>query len=154
MKTHPRIHPANRSLLRQLPEHHIACQALRIHAEARDTCVGKEIDWPHLNVSAIDQAWFSDLDFREWRFSMFAYQFISYDLVLDGWLESAPQPTEMELGFLEKVPTMRTLLRECESAARKERNSDVLPLVAKANEFVDALERAIVSRLESLGSAR
>lgn len=151
MKFHPRIHPVNYSLLREFPPDHPAVRALQIHAEARDVCVGKEIDWPHLGLVAIDQAWFSDLGFRELRFSAFAYQYISYDLFLDGWVESAPEATETELGFLGDLPRMRALLDECEQGAREEKNHGILPLVAKAREFFDALEQAILFRFRTYG---
>jgi hypothetical protein len=113
--------------------------------------VGKEIHWPHLGNTAIDQSWFSDREFRQCQFSAFAYQYISYDLFLDGWVESAPEATEAELGFLEDAQKMRTLLDECEQAARDEQNQDILPLIAKARDFIDALERAILFRFESNG---
>ncbi len=151
VRFHPRIHPVNYSLLRELPVDHPAVKALQIHAEACDICVGKEIDWPDKGIVGVDQVWWSDLDFREKRFSSFAYQHISYDLFLDGWVESAPEPTEAELGVLEDVPTMRSLLEECERAARDERNTAMLPLISKAKEFVDAIESAILYRFESLG---
>jgi hypothetical protein len=151
MKIHPRIYPANYGLLRELPPDHPAVRTLQVHAEASDLCVGKEINWPHLNIIGIDQKWFSDVDFREWRFSDFAYQFISYDLVLDGWIESALEATEAELGFIEIIPKMRTLLDECEQAACEEKNSAILPLVAKAREFIDAFEGAIRYRAKQYG---
>jgi hypothetical protein len=150
MKYHPRIHPVNYSLLRELPEDHPAVHALQVHAEARDVCVGKEIDWPHLGIVGIDQTWFSDVQRRVSRFSGFAYQYISYDLFLDGWGESTPEATEAESGFLEDVPTMRILLDECEYAAREEKNTQILPLIAKAREFVNSVEDAIKYRLRTL----
>ena len=151
MKYHPRIHPANYSLLRQLPADHPAVRALQIHAEACDVCVGKDIDWAHLGTLGIDQTWFSDVDHREHRFSDFAYRYISYDLFLDGWVESAPEATEAELGLLKRMPKLRTLLEECEREARADDNAAILPLVAKAREFVDAVEHAILFRFSSLG---
>ena len=150
MKLHPRINPANKSLLRELPIDHPAVRALQIHAEARDICVGKEIDWPHLGIVGIDQKWSSDVESREMRFSGFAYQYISYDLFLDGWVESDPEGTETETRFLERSPRMRTLLDECEAAARVEDNVHMLPLISKARGFVDALEEAILYRLKNL----
>lgn len=151
MAFHPRIHPVNYSLLRELPADHPAVRALQVHAEACDMCVGKEIDWPHLQNVAIDQVWFSDHELRECRFSAFAYQYISYDLLLDGWVESAPEATKVELGFLGNVAKTRTLLDECEQAAREEQNRDIAPLIAKAREFIDSLERAILFRFEQHG---
>jgi len=151
MKYHPRIHPVNYSLLRELPADHPAVRALQIHAEARDVCVGKEIDWPHLKIVGIDQKWFSDVNMKETRFSSFAYQYISYDLFLDGWVESAPEATEAELGFLEELPKMKILLDECEREAHAENNAAILPLIAKAREFIDAMENAILFRFKSIG---
>src|SRR5262249_15915304 len=108
-------------------------------------------DWPHLGLVGIDQVWFSDIDFREQRFSSFAYQYISYDLFLDGWVGSAPEHTEAELGYLEDIPKMRTLLKECEAAAREELNTTIIRLVQKAREFMDALENAIAYRWKAIG---
>jgi len=151
MNFHPRIHPVNYSLLREFPADHPAVRALQVHAETCDICVGKEIDWPHLGVVGIDQTWFSDVEFRDMRFSSFAYQYISYDLFLDGWVESAPEATEAELGFLEDMPKMRTLLDECEQAALDAQNGGILPLVKTAKEFIDAMECAILFRFKTVG---
>lgn len=148
---HPRIYPLNYQLLRELPLDHPAVRALQVHAEASDTCVGKEIDWPKLDIVGVDQAWLSDAYSKDWRFSDFAYQFISYDLVLDGWIESAPEATEAELGFMEEVPKMRTLLNECENASREEGNASIYPLIAKAQEFINAMEAAILLRAKQFG---
>jgi hypothetical protein len=148
MRFHPRIHPVNYSLLREFASDHPAVTALQIHAEARDTCVGKEIEWPHSGVLPVDQKWWSDVDYREHYFSSFAYSHISYDLFLDGWVEAAPEPTEAELGFLEDAPKMRTLLDECERAAHEENTVEILPLISKAREFFDALEHAILYRFK------
>lgn len=153
MKHHPRIHPVNYSLLRELSADHPAVRALQVHAEARDMCVGKEIDWPQDGIVGIDQVWWSDIDFKEKRFSSFAYQFISYDLYLDGWVEAAPEATEYELHFLDELPQLRQLLKECENAARSEKNDVMLPLIAKAGEFFDAFEAAIKFRFEQIGVA-
>lgn len=153
MKYHPRIHPVNYSLLRELPSDHPAVRALHVHAEACDTCVGKEINWPHSGKLAVEQKWWSDVDFREHYFSAFAYEYISYDLFLDGWVESAPEPTETELGFLEDAPKMRKLLDECERAAKEGNTIEIFPLISKAKEFIDALEHAILYRFMSFGIA-
>ena len=151
MTFHPRIHPVNYSLLREFSADHPAVRALQVHAEACDKCVGKEIDWPNLDTPAIDQVWFSDIESRECRFSAFAYQYISYDLFLDGWVETASEATETEIGFLEDIVKMRTLLDECENAARKDQNQAIIPMVTKAREFIDSLEHAIRFRFEKYG---
>lgn len=151
MTYHPRIHPVNYPLLGKLPTEHPAVRALQAHAEADEVCVGKEINWPNLGIKGVDQAWFSTLNHRETRFSSFAYQYISYDLFLDGWVESVDGATQSELSFLNEVPQLKILLHECEGAARAEQNLDILPLVAKARQFLDALEHAILYRFETVG---
>jgi len=115
-------------------------------------CVGREIEWQTLGNEAIDQEWFSQTRLKEQSFASFAYEFISYDLILDGWLEMTPQPTEAELNYLEHdEPLMRALLSECEEAALAEGNHQVLPLITKARQFVDAYKRALLYRFEQCG---
>lgn len=141
-KFHPRIHPANYALLRDLPPEHPVVRALQIHAEARDVCVGKELDWPHLGVVGIDQVWFSETDSKQWRFSGFAYQYISYDMVMDGWVKPNSEAIRWERSILEQTATMKALLDECELAARTDKNDAMLPLIDKAKEYVSAFECA------------
>jgi hypothetical protein len=115
-------------------------------------CVGKEIEWPDVGNQSIDQSWFSAARCRQQSFSAFAYEFLSYDLILDGWLEMAPAPTESEIGFLvDDQPLMRVLLDECEEAADADGNSHILPLIRKAREFVDAYKDALLCRFTECG---
>lgn len=82
-------------------------------------------------------------------FSAFAYEFISYDLILDGWLEMGTEPTETEANFLEAdEPLMSALLDECEEAAHDDDNAVILPLIAKSREFVRAYKAAIMCRFD------
>ena len=73
MNFHPRIHPVNYPLLRKLPPDHPAVRALQVHAEARDSCVGKEVDFPSWGIKGIDQVFYSEVEHREYRFSTIAY---------------------------------------------------------------------------------
>lgn len=126
---------------------HPALVALQVHAESCDLCVGREIIWKDLQNEPIEQAWFSATMQREYTFSGFAYMYLSYDLVLDGWLTLPDTPTATELSNLHNTcPEMSLLLSECLDAAQADGNSDVLPLIAKAEEFVDALRKAILFR--------
>ncbi|MCG8449681.1 MAG: hypothetical protein MI725_08885 [Pirellulales bacterium] len=144
---HPRIFAGNKVLFERYSSNHPAIRALQIHAEACDVCVGREIEWPKLGNQAIEQEWFSDHRKQSQSFSSFAYEFISYDLLLDGWLQMTKQPTESEINFLEDdEPTMRILLDECESSAFAEDNKAVLPLIEKAREFLDAYRHALLHR--------
>lgn len=149
MKYHPRIHPANRSLLRKLPADHPAARLLQIQAEARDVCVGREIDWPHVGIQGIDQSWQSKIDGKRWEFSAFAYIYLSYDLILDTWLELPPNLTEGEQKQLDELPRLFVLLDECEQAVSADLNTAMLPLVVKAKEYLRALQYALRSRCTS-----
>lgn len=81
-----RIHPENRSLL-DLPESHPAHCALLVHDSTRDRCVGHEIPRSGREDDAFDQELFSEIERRTMMFSGFAYAYISFDLILDAWLD-------------------------------------------------------------------
>lgn len=149
---HPRVYPVNYHITDRFDATHPAVCVLQVHAEACDTCVGKEIEWPGAGNRAIEQTWFSTTRMKEQSFSSFAYEFLSYDLILDGWLEMAPEPTESELGFLvDDEPLMRALLDECEEAAIGDKNTKIRPLIAKTREFLDAYCKAIQYRFDCCG---
>lgn len=145
---HRRIHPINYPVLAKYSAEHPAVRALQVHAEARDQCVAKEIEWPQLGNRAIDQEWFSATDQRVWKFSAFAYAFISFDLVLDGWLlDDIAELQPFEFEFLHELPRLRELLNECECAALADENAGVVPLISKARGFFRAFEESIYARL-------
>ncbi len=160
---HPLIGPFNYPLFDRYAADHPALIALWVHAEARDFCVGREIPWKDLGNHPIDQSWYSTTMQRECTFSGFAYGYLSFDLVLEGWLKLPHEPTASELTFLRKTcPEMTDLLTECLEAAQEDANTEVLPLIEKAKEFVDALQNAILYRFseqhipwetQSIGSA-
>ena len=141
-----RIHPDNAPLLK-LPVDHPAHIALIIHAECANHCVGREIPWPDSPDKPIDHTWYSAMDQRIWTFSGFAYSFISFDLVLDGWINGQTHLQPFEQSFLEELPRLRGLLAECECSAKADSNTGVLPLIKKTNEFFFAFERSIIARV-------
>jgi hypothetical protein len=123
----------------------------KVQAEARDVCVGKQIEWPQLGNRAVDQEWFSVIDQRTRKFSSFAYVFISFDLVLDGWFNEPHDPLgPFEADFLHELPRLRGLLDECEFAASSDANEEIRPLISKAREFFDAFETSILARVGSV----
>lgn len=149
---HPRISRANLAILLRYEADHPAVHALQIHAEACDICVGKEIEWAQLGNRAIDQTWFSRVRLKNYQFSSFAYEFLSYDLTLDGWLVMPLEPTEAELNHLEDDdPLMRALLTECEEAALDDGNEEILPLISKAWEFLTIYKKALLYRFKKCG---
>ncbi len=143
---HHRIHPANCTILAKYESSHPAVRALEAHAEACEACLGKEIHWPG-KESAVDHKWFSRTRLKEQSFSALAYEFISYDLILDGWLEMRPEPTEWEYNYLtEDEPLLRALLDECEETAADDNNTKILPLIEKARNYMDTFKDAILYR--------
>jgi hypothetical protein len=145
------IHPANMPLL-DLPDSHPARVALNAHLEARIECVGREIRWPNMSEDPVEQRWFSQIDQRILTFSGFTYAFISFDLVLDGWLLNSTVPDACEIEFLSRVGRLRSLLAECEHAANEARNYRVIPLIEKVRRFFNAYEESIYTRVGSTGS--
>ena len=141
-----RIHPENSPLLK-LPLTHPAHHVLIVQAESRDICVGRETRWPDSPDEPIDQEWFSTLDQRTWTFSGFAYAFISFDLVLDGWINGQNHLQPFERDFLQELPRLRKLLDECEFSAECDSNGRVMTLIHKAREFFDAFEESIIARV-------
>jgi hypothetical protein len=149
---HPKIFAANYPILAKYPEDHPAVRVLQVHAEACDKCVAKEIEWPQFGNKAIEQYWFSRTRLKNQSFSAFAYEFISYDLTLDGWLEMATEPTRDERkGLEDKIPLMEELLNECEEAAIDDGNDEILPLISKAREFILCYRKALFHRFEICG---
>ncbi|PQO46210.1 hypothetical protein [Blastopirellula marina] len=148
---HPRIHPFNYPLFDRYPAEHPAIVALQTHAESCDECVGREIAWPQLGNTPIDQTWHSASTDRKRTFSGLAYMYLSYGLVLDGWLKQPEQPTKSEWIVLQtKGPEVLQLLAECEQQALRDGNTDLMPLIAKARRYVECHREAILSRLAQL----
>lgn len=148
-KYNPSFYQARYPLLTSYDETHPAICALLLHTEACKTCVGKEIEWPDAKEPPIEQAWYSATRGKQQLFSAFAYEFLSYNLVLDGWLELPPEPTLEELHLPMKAqPLMQALLDECRAAAAEANNVRVLPLIQKATEFIDAYHEAIFARFK------
>ena len=145
---HPRVYPVNYTIINRYGPDHPATRVLQVHAEACDKCVGKEIEWPQLGNQAIEQSWYSPSRQKVQTYSGFAYEFLAYDLILDGWLEMGPEPTEAELGFFDDERPMRLLLEECEDAALDDGNIEILPLITKTQEFLDAYRAAVLCRFK------
>lgn len=124
-----------------LPDSHPARRFLQAFMECRRDCVGKEAsDYP------IDQEWFSDTDRKSWSYSDFAYKFLSFDIVLDGWLTSSPQRTADEERWSAELPRWRALLNECNNAAECEENYAILPVIAQVLKMFELWEQCILER--------
>ncbi|MHC4399029.1 MAG: hypothetical protein ACYTG0_05045 [Planctomycetota bacterium] len=141
------IYEINRPLF-SLPDAHPAHRFLRAFIRCRRQCVGREIALPGDEHDALDQEWYSSTDDRTWTFSAFAYTFLSFDVELDGWLTDSPHLTETEKGVLDKLPYLRALLSECETAAVDDKNADILTMIEQVRSLFDLWENCITARLE------
>jgi hypothetical protein len=106
-----------------LDDSHPAKRFLNAFIDCRKTCAGLEI--PYHDRQAIDQVWVSIVDGKRRTFSGFVYEYLCYDIVLDGFLQGAKQLTAAELVDCELVPRMRALVTECADEARKQANNAV-----------------------------
>jgi hypothetical protein len=79
-----RIEELNRGVL-ELEDSHPAKQFLEAFMDCVADCAGREIGWE--DQIPIEQEWISVVDGRNRTFSGFVYQFLCYDIVLDGILQ-------------------------------------------------------------------
>ena len=134
------IEMLNREIL-NLPESHPAHRFLRAFIECRDSCVGREA-----SCDPVDQEWFSDTDGLVWSYSDFAYRYLAFDIVLDGWLTHAARRTPNEQHWLDQLPRWRQLLHECKIAAEGDKNDRILPIISKVLRVLALWEQCIVER--------
>ena len=147
------MHRANLRVL-SFPVDHPARRFLEAFVECQRRCVGRDIDWP--TEPAVDQEWYSPTDRRIWKFSQFAYLYLSFDVVLDEWQEehSVPRPSSVEQGFLDGLPKCLTLLEECEDAAQLSSNGDILSMIHEVRNVLRLREVAIAFRLKTCPGLR
>lgn len=136
----------NRELLK-FPKSHIACRFMRAFIECLQDCVGIEA-----SDDPIDQTWFSVLDAKEWSYSAFAYTYLAFIVILDGWKSNSPEMTESERFHLARLPRLRELLRECEMEATADDNRRLMPVIAKVQRMLDLWEQCILERTEKAGT--
>lgn len=145
-----RIDSQNRPIL-ELPADHAAHAALVARLECQRQCAGREIPWPGREEEAVDQQWQSSVDGRTWLFSGFIYSFVCFDLVLSEWLDHPPHVTESESATLKKLPELRALLDECQAAADRDKNHQVLAMIPVVRRFFSLWEQSIRLRIEQDG---
>lgn len=117
-----------------LDDDHPAKKFLEAFVDCRSNCVGRAIEWD--DRKPIDQEWQSAIDGRRWKFSGFAYAFISYNILMDGFLQNAPFPVGSEIWAMERMPLLRSMTNECAQAARLDGNTEILELT---DEVLDML---------------
>jgi hypothetical protein len=138
-----RIHSKNKPIL-QLPSSHPARRALEQHLECRFQCVGRELG----DVApAIDQEWYSAVRGRNYSFSAFAYEVISFDLILHGWVTHPPELAEDEKWWLDVSPHLRAQIDECLAASEADGNTEIIELVGMVNEWFDLMDESVRLRV-------
>lgn len=132
-----RIEDLNRPVL-ALDDAHPTKRFLIAFIECLENCVGQELGLGE--DPPIDQQWTSAVDGRTWKFSGFAYMFLAFDIVLDGFLTDARHLTASEIGAAEELPKLRTMMHECAAAARRDDNSEVVEMTDEVLQMLDRWE--------------
>jgi hypothetical protein len=104
--------------------------------ECRSKCVGLHLD----PDEPIEQEWESLTGGRVWTFSGFAYAFLSLDLLLDEFHQSAPSGNEANLNWPWNLPRVTSLMNEGAEAARQSGNSEILELTDEVLKVFDLWE--------------
>jgi hypothetical protein len=131
----------NKPIFDFLPDHP-ARRFLEAFVLCRTSFVGRELD-------GVDQEWFSKLDERVHTFSSFAYEWLSFDIELDGWLLEAPEITDSERRALERIPWMKNLMAECKAAALVDKNLEIAAMCDHVLHMLELWAECINRRLKS-----
>jgi hypothetical protein len=120
---------------------------LTAFVECNRDCVGQEIDWP--DQKGVDQEWYSESESRRWRFSAFAYEFISYSPQFPEWADASfpKELTEQERTLLDRFERFDRLMRECEAAAARDDNQPILEMAGQVREMYRLWGEAIRYRV-------
>jgi hypothetical protein len=146
-----RTESINRPVL-ALDDSHPAKRFLEAFIDCKTDCVGRhhEVD----GQVPIDQSWTSSTDGRVWTFSDFAYAFLSLDIELDGFLQSAPYLTPSEIDAARKLPVLRSMMDECAEAANYSGNPEILELTDQVLEMLSLYEEYLSFRRKMTSHAR
>ena len=135
----------------ELDRSHPARRFLEAFIDCLSNCVGRHYGFD--GQIPIDQEWTSSTDGRKWTFSGFAYAFLSFDIVLDGFLQGVPHLTESEAAATEELPKLRLMMDECAQAARQDRNSDILELTDQVQRMLGLWDEYLGFRQEMISHA-
>jgi hypothetical protein len=148
---YPYIRRKNRRVLK-LPGPHPAKTFLSAFIECRFNCVGKELGLG--GAPPIDQAWQSAVDGKLWKFSAFAYGYLSFDIVLDGYLKKSSRLTESEHFDEQSIGIQRILMHECAAAAAFDGNREIIKLTEQVLNMLELWERYLEYRKEVVAGRR
>lgn len=131
-------------LVMKLDDAHPAKKFLSAFIDCKANCVGR-----HHGLDGrrpIDQEWTSPSDGTRWTFSGFAYAFLSLDIDVDSFLVSAPSQTEQSTTNTWNLPLLRSLMNECEQAARQSGNAEIVELTDQVQRTFNLWEHFLGSR--------
>jgi len=137
------IENVNRPVL-ALDDSHPAKRFVEAFIDCRMNCAGRELDLG--GQVPIDQAWTSVSDGRVWTFSGFIYEFICFDIELDGFLQGVPNLTPSEIAAARRLPLLRLMMNECGEAARQSGNREILELTDQVLEMLSFWEQYLSFR--------
>ena len=134
-----------------LDDSHPAKRFLEAFVDCLANCVTRELGLD--GRRPIDQEWKSASDGRTWTFSGFAYAFLSFDIVLDGFLTNAASLMPSEVWAAERLPLLRSMVNECAQAARQDGNSEILELTDQVRGMLDLWEQYLSFRKGMISNA-
>ena len=76
------------------------------------------------------------------------YAYVSFDLVLQEWIDRPPHLTEYERSSFRHIAKLNLLLTECENAARTAESQRILELIPIAKRFLQLWEQSIRYRIQ------
>jgi hypothetical protein len=120
---------------------------------SRDPGGVKSASWPRrvdLGVAVFSRGKDPRTDGCVWRFSGFAYRFLSLELALDDFDATAPSPEERTKNWLWDVPRLRTLMNECAQSARASDNTEIVERTDEVLWMLDLWEEYLKFRREMI----
>jgi hypothetical protein len=135
------VYALNKPIFEFAPDHP-ARRFLEAFVRCRQDCVGRE-------MGGVDQEWLSETSGRDYSFSSFAYEYLSFDVELDGWLQNAPDLTDSEKAMLAGIAQIEELMAECTTVAIAESNSEVVTMCEQVVRMCRLWNECIDSRLRA-----
>lgn len=125
------------------PEEHPARRFLEAFIRCRKQCVGIETRDPSANVVLTLE------NGCEYSLAAFAYEHLSFDVQLDGWLSDSPTATAGENQQLLAIVEMRSLVEQLDQEALLIPNSKALECIDSIKQMLNLWKACIHSRIRT-----
>jgi hypothetical protein len=93
------------------------------------------------------QQFYSEALDRRHSFSAFAYEVISFDLILEGWVNRPANLSDDEKWWLDVAPQLREQMQKCLAAAKADGNTEMFGLIDMVNEWFGLMDDSIRLRI-------